>query len=359
MKKTLDESIESLNKKRKIFIILTIILCVCIVGVFSFVVYSYFFRFAGKEMHILTKDTRVAASKNSKTLAVTLYGCPNKYVLSSDNTKCVKDISLTYIIGDIKKYSQKKAYKLCDKKGYDSVTIEIFKNDRKVVSMWKCYNPKSVKSSKIVIPYYSQNNYTATAACSGGTFPNKGCLPTTSAMILSALLNTTITPLTLNDYAKDITKNKRGNVSADFPIYNSETKKIENKNYKVCVRDSSSGNISYYYEFLVGYATMKKLTVTPFERVAKDSSRITKIDSLLKSGKCMGFVALKARCGGRYCYNVPHFIAIYGNPKDKMIYVNDPTNSSSDKSGSVMIEDSLNNIVTYAQNSNVRVVCKK
>lgn len=358
MKKTLDESVEALNRRRRIFVIVIIILCVCIIGVVSFTVYSYFYGYAGKEKHIVTKNTRVAVSKNPSTLAVTLYGCPSKYVLSSDNTKCVKDISLTYIIGDIRKYSQKNAYKLCDKKGYGSVTIEIFKNDRKVVSMWKCYNPKSVKSSKIVIPYYSQNNYTTTAACSGGTFPGKGCLPTTSAMILSALLNTTITPMTLNDYAKKITQEKRGNVSADFPIYNSQTKKIENKRYQVCIH-SDNGSNSYYYEFLVGYASMKNLTVTTFERVARDSSNVTKIDTLLKSGKCMGFVALNARCGGRYCYTVPHFIAIYGNPKDKMIYVNDPTNSSSDKSGSVMIEDSLNNIVKYAQNSNVRVVCKK
>lgn len=338
-------------KNKKILFILAFVVMVIFA---SFGVY-YYFNISGDDKNV-QGSVRTKVIKNGTT--VTVYGCPNNYLLySTNNSKCVHNIreTKTHVenynstnssyTASIKKGislagggEKQFALNICKQEGYYKVKSIKHIGGNKI--SFTCYRRNTVKSSKLTIPYYTQNSYRdVVSTCGGTSFSGKGCLPTTSAMVISGLSNSKVSPTALNNFAKKSIGNKI--------CYGDCYGTVNKSSYKFCT--SYNGSSSYYYEALKAFAAEKGYKVT--EHTKAD---LANIDNKLKSGKCMGFVALEANKRCKYCYSRGHFVAIYASEKTSNIYVNDPSNSAN-----IKVEDSILNILSYAQSNKLRLICKK
>lgn len=208
-----------------------------------------------------------------------------------------------------------------------------YKNEKKDIESRGYYcqkNKKSKDANILKIPFYAQNDFKNIASrCGGGKLNEKGCLPTSGAMIFSALLNEEITPIDMNSAAYG---------------YSSSN---------ICYSQS------YTVSFLEKYAKSNDITYAEYTK--KDISNIIK---KLNSGNCIGLAALekKASCIGNVKNNLcyapyGHFVVFYANGlSSNKVFVNDPAK----KNGQIhaIKEYNLSDIISSSQSDKVRLFCK-
>lgn len=297
----------------------------------------------------------ISVKYNSSSKKTTIRYCDGDYRLYEEDSKyycVVKDYSLSlkktisYHVNlstsEIKKQVSNVITPICESKGYNSYKV----NKSSIVSTkgsvlktsyeFTCKKRIKYSTEKFVVPYYNQGDYkNVYSACGGGYLSSKGCQPTNDAMIFSALLDKTITPVNINSVASDLVKNGKKSGSATF-----------NNGVRIC--DSNS----YYADFAKLYATNNKLQY-------KILSNIDSIDKLLKTGKCTGLAPLskKSKCSGKVSNvcdsNVGHFVSFYASEKTNYANINDPS-----KSQYVKYEASISEILKSTQNYGVTVYCK-
>ena len=211
----------------------------------------------------------------------------------------------------------------------------------------KASNAKKTKSATIIrVPYYSQNDYKSTSSrCGGGYLNVKGCLPTVGAMVFSALLDKTITPIDMNNAAY--------NYGYSNVCYSNSYTASFIDNY------AASNGVKVYTKYYTGNSKT-------------DSKTRAEILNMLKigttKGKCVGIAALEkgGSCVGKVnsdlCYsNVGHFIMFYSVGgtlyESKKVYVNDPAR----KNGKEISHEKydLLDIINSSQYNKVRILCKK
>lgn len=336
-------------KKRKLIYIVIILISVAIFTGTGLLVSNYF-RYS--RIDALSKNavtlkvrkkiysTKSQATVTTKNKATVINGCPKNYVHYGTNT-CIKkttpikqDVSLTlqYTLKNnqswnkaapSRKVLEQIAQINCNNKGYryaKNVKYSFNSNvwEKRVYTVTAtCSELTSkhyVSSTKITVPYYNQKDYYSIAsACGGGNLSAKGCLPTSGAMIFSALTGKTITPKTMNSYADSLLGNCSGTCY----------KKAESgQNVQIC-----DGN-SYYVDFLKVYASNNG-------KIFKENVRTASvIDAAVKTGKCVGVAPLDVRrkctssvsslCDSR----VGHFVIFAANQTNGYVTVKDPLNVS-------------------------------
>ena len=268
-------------------------------------------------------------SYDSKTKKTTVMGCPSGYAIYN-NKKCVKDIPETHMVKTLL-YST--ANKKCKKLGYtgaDKKKIRVRDPGKVPTTYYACKSRAETNINILNIPYYNQGDYSDYSRCGGGNLPKKGCNPTSAAMIFSALLGKTLTPSDMNNTAK---------------------------NYS----DVCSGN-SYTVNFLKKYAANNNIHPETVDggddNNKKKPSKKTQVNYIynkLKTGKCVGAVALKAGCKLDSCYsNAGHFMMFYVSETSGYAYYNDPGHRNLVKK-----KTTIQSILDASQSYHIELFCRK
>ena len=244
------------------------------------------------------------------------------------------------------------AKKLCNTKGYSNVekVKNILVSENKSKRTYKvtanCIDLKNKKQLKDVtnttIPYYKQGDYPeVSSACGGGNLDRKGCLPTSGAMIFSALIGKKITPTKMNSYASELL----GNCKSSCTI-----KTKDNESKTIC-----SGS-SYYVDFLKVYANNNNMEY----QEGLGASTSLSIETYLKTGKCVGVAPLQSYgCVGTaskagICTSVGHFVVFGASQKPEYVTVKDPLYS--DKAN---VEVKTKDLIQSTQSDIVVLFCRK
>ena len=285
-------------------------------------------------------------SKNKNSSFQLASGCPVGFFHTSDDycaktTSSSKSYSVFRYNNGID-YMYVKRY--CSDNGYSS-----YKNVKYSFPYLRftCQNIIKVKASELVVPYYYQRNYRDySSACGGGNLSGKGCMPTSAAIVFSALSGEEKTPVWFNEYYKKL-------------LNGCSNSNCKVSNFQVCTYDYKNNNPSYYAEALELYASNNgyQYETRSASTKAKISSEAKYLDEKLKTGKCMGIVALRTKsegCKGSYCYSVGHFVVMSGNSTSGKVYILDPYDNNY-----VFVEESASNIISYAQGQKYRIFCKK
>ena len=361
---------ETIQKRKIIVIIIVAVSIVCL----GAVGYTVFNAISNPPIEGAKKNAYIAKnwvgknfvvdidpSKNSK-FSATIAKCPNGYHFSNQ-LDCVKadqstrNLSYTYTCSIITAISNSSSK--CKNLGYNNYRDFKYDKTKKKITV-TCYNPIRKNVERMFLAsYYNQKEISSSvmSVCGGGSrkLKDAGCLPSASAMVFVSLYGGAVTPVSVNDKAKQLIAN-----------YDSKNKKINNnpltsngycakgkncytttKN-KVCDSDGDS----FYASVLNDFTSLYKLNLY-------DLNSASKVDSYLKIAKCMGIAALnpkskKTPCNITGCYGSGHFVAFFPSEDAGYAYLSDPWDRNN-KAVKVLISD----IIKYSQNSHVRVICKK